>query len=117
MQFLHEDDSVQALAAAVRRPVRGPVNVAGDGTVSLTFVLRRLRKVAVPIPHPLFGTLVGAAGRARGFAISEDTARYVRFGRGVDLRRMHEELRFEPRYTTPEVIERLAGDLRGREAA
>ena len=31
IQLVHEDDALEALVAAVRTPVRGPVNVAGEG--------------------------------------------------------------------------------------
>src|SRR5204863_3297277 len=60
IQVVHGDDAVAALAAAVRRPVRGPVNVAGDGTVALSRMLRRLRKVGLPIGPP------GLGGARRG---------------------------------------------------
>ena len=36
LQFVHADDAVAALEAAVRRPVPGPVNVAGEGSISLS---------------------------------------------------------------------------------
>ena len=39
------DDAVGALEAAVRRPVRGPVNVAGEGSISLRRLLRLAGKV------------------------------------------------------------------------
>ena len=41
VQLLDADDSVGALRRAVRRPVQGPVNVAGDGVVSLSRALRQ----------------------------------------------------------------------------
>jgi UDP-glucose 4-epimerase len=95
LQLLHEDDSVAALAAAARRPVPGAVNVAGPGAISLSRVLWRLRRPAVPIPQPLHGRVAGAAG-AR---ITEDMATYLRYGRGVDVRRLHDELGVHPRDT------------------
>jgi UDP-glucose 4-epimerase len=48
MQFLHENDGLDALVAAIKNPVRGPVNVAGDGTVGLTRMLRMAGKVSAP---------------------------------------------------------------------
>lgn len=109
VQLLHEEDSIEALAAAVRRPVRGAVNVAGPGAISLSRALRRLGRVAVPIPSPLWGPVVGAAGRVAGPPVSEDTARYLRYGRVVDVTRMREELRFEPRFDTEACVEAMAG--------
>ena len=54
-----------ALEAAVRRPVRGPVNVAGEGSVSLSRLLRLAGRVPLPVPAPLFGAALGAGGAAR----------------------------------------------------
>jgi UDP-glucose 4-epimerase len=113
MQFVHEDDSVAAMLAALRNPVRGPVNVAGPGTVSLTRMLRRMRRASLPIPHPLFGTIAGRLARARGVQLSDDTIRYLRYGRGVDIRRLVEEVGFTPAHTTDEAVERVAIAVRG----
>jgi UDP-glucose 4-epimerase len=92
----------------IRTPVRGPVNVAGPGTVSLTRMLRRMRRASLPIPHPVFATAAGTVARARGIQLSDDTIRYLRYGRGVDIRRLVEDVGFTPRYTTADAVERVA---------
>jgi UDP-glucose 4-epimerase len=117
VQFLHEDDSVDALAAAVARPLRGPVNVAGEGTVSLHWALRRLGRTPIPIPHPLFGTVVGAMQRAGALEMTPDMARYLRYGRGVDTTRMREELGLRPRLRTVDIVETLARGLKATPVA
>lgn len=114
LQLLHEEDSVAALAAAVRHPVRGAVNVAGEGTVALSWAIARMGRLPLPIPGPLFGPVVGAAGRAGLPPLSEDTERYLRYGRGVDVRRLVEEVGFRPRHTTRGCVDALARAL-GRE--
>jgi UDP-glucose 4-epimerase len=108
VQVLHEDDSIEALAAAALRPVPGAVNVAADGTVSLRRVLRRLGRIGVPIAAPLFGPIVGAAGGLGLPRLSPDVLRYLRYGRGVDVRRMHHDLGFHPQRSTMEAIEAVA---------
>jgi UDP-glucose 4-epimerase len=112
VQVLHEDDSVAVLHRAVHHPVRGAVNVAGAGTISLNAAIRRMGRPAVPVPHPLFGTVVGAARRVGLPPMSEDTVRYLRYGRGVATERMTEELGFTPRYDTRAAIDAVAADLR-----
>ena len=52
LQFVHADDATGALAAAVRNPVRGPVNVAPDGTISLTQILRLAGAADAADPAP-----------------------------------------------------------------
>jgi UDP-glucose 4-epimerase len=112
VQVLHEDDSVAVLAHAVHHPVRGAVNVAGAGTISLNAAIRRMGRPAVPVPHPLFGTVAGAARRFGLPPMSEDTIRYLRYGRGVALERMTNDLGFAPRFDTRGAIDAVAADLR-----
>jgi UDP-glucose 4-epimerase len=118
VQVIHVDDVVGALAAAVDRPVRGPVNIAADGVVSLQRMLRRLRRPSLPVAGPLLRPVSALLRRAAGGpALPEDIERYLRHGRGVDTTRMHRELGFDPVLTTEEAIMRVAHDTRGAGAA
>ena len=67
---------------------------------------------AVPVPHPLFGGVAGAARRFGLPPMSEDTIRYLRYGRGVATERMRDELAFTPRYDTRAAIDAVAAALR-----
>ncbi len=99
LQLIHADDAHGALEAALRSEVRGPVNVASTGAVSLTKLLRLARRPALPIPHPLFGPALSRLGRELGAgALYGDGVRLLRFGRGVDNRRLREEVGFEPAF-------------------
>ena len=40
LQFIHEDDAIDALVAAIKNPLRGAVNVAAPGTIGLTRMIR-----------------------------------------------------------------------------
>jgi UDP-glucose 4-epimerase len=108
MQFLGEEDSVAVQLAALARGVRGPVNVAAMGTIPLSAALRRLGKVPLPVPHPLWPTVMAAAARVGAPLVTEDMSRFIRYGRGVDTTRMESELRFVPRLTTEELVDSLA---------
>jgi UDP-glucose 4-epimerase len=113
LQFLLDEDAIGAIAAAVDRPVRGAVNVAGDGTVSLARSLRRLGKRALPIAGPLYAPTVAALARAGLVpALQDDVIRYLRNGRGVDTTRMKRELRFVPTHTTSEAIDAVAAAIK-----
>jgi UDP-glucose 4-epimerase len=112
VQVLHEDDSVAVLHRAVHHPVAGAVNVAGPGSISLNAAIKRMGRPALPIPHPLFATVAGAGRRLGLPPMSEDTIRYLRYGRGVALERMTGELGFTPRYDTRAAIDAVAADLR-----
>jgi UDP-glucose 4-epimerase len=105
LQLVHERDAVDATLAAVRNPVRGPVNVAGPGTIGLSRLLRRAGKVALPVPRPLFATATLAARRLGLASVSPDLRRLLLYGRAVDTTRLAEEVGFRPRYSTPEAVE------------
>jgi UDP-glucose 4-epimerase len=118
LQFVHEDDAVEALCAAVRNPVRGAVNVAGEGTIGLTRMVRMAGKPSVPVISPLFGPVVGA-GKRLGLteSFSDDFSRLLRYGRGVDTRRLVEEVGFRPAYSTVAAVEDYLSKQAGRRVA
>jgi UDP-glucose 4-epimerase len=116
IQLVHEDDALDALAAAVDRPVRGAVNVAGPGTVGLTRMIRMAGRVGLPVPSPLFGAVTAAGERAGMLDFSDDFRRLLRYGRGVDTTRLARDIGFRPRYSTAAAIHDFAA-RRGAGAA
>jgi UDP-glucose 4-epimerase len=105
LQLVHEDDALDALVAAVRRPVRGAVNVAGDGTIGLTRMVRLAGRPTLPVVPALFGTAT-AVGRRLGLPdFSDDFSRLLRHGRAVDIERLRREVGFTPRYSTAAAVE------------
>ncbi|HEX2128262.1 MAG TPA: NAD-dependent epimerase/dehydratase family protein [Solirubrobacterales bacterium] len=115
LQLLHADDATAAIERAVHHPVRGAVNVGPDGSISLSRALRILRRPAVPIPAPLFEpALRRLADRLRAGGLQEDGVRLLRYGRGVDNRRLREDLGFEPAYDALGAVEDLARAASGR---
>ena len=109
LQFLHADDALAALEAAIANPVRGAVNVAPDGAISLSRTLRLLGRPAVGIPNPLFGAVIGRVNdRLRAGGLVADGTRLLRYGRGVDNTRLRDEVGFTPAYDAVETIRDLA---------
>jgi UDP-glucose 4-epimerase len=112
LQFVHGDDAVGALEAAVLRPARGAVNVAGEGSISLTRLLRLLGRSALPVPAPLFGAALGA-GALLGLArLPPEAVPWLRNGVTIDVARLIEEVGFRPRTTIEtvrEFVERAGG--------
>ncbi len=97
LQFVHADDATGALVAATRNPVRGPVNVAPTGSVSLSKILRLGGRPQFPVPHSLFAPAFGWLGRQLGVAdLYGDGVRLLRYGRGVDNTRLREDVGYQP---------------------
>ena len=104
IQLVHEDDALDSLVAAILRPVRGAVNVAARGTVGLGRMIRMAHRPLLPIVGPLFGPLTGAARRLGFDSYSDDFRRLLRYGRGVDITRLEQEVGHRPRYSTAEAV-------------
>jgi UDP-glucose 4-epimerase len=112
LQFVHADDAVEAMEAAVLRPLPGPVNVAGEGSISLSRLLRLAGKVALPVPSPVFATALRAARRFRGVDLPPEAVAWLRHGLTIDCSRLVEEIGYRPRSTLETVrdfIEKLLG--------
>jgi UDP-glucose 4-epimerase len=114
LQFVHEVDGLEALLAAIRKPVRGAVNVAAPGTVGLTKMLRLAGKLNVPIPTRTFAFSANAGKRIGMPSMSPDFRRLLRFGRGVDISRLVDEVGYTPRYSATEAIEDYVSHQHGR---
>jgi UDP-glucose 4-epimerase len=105
IQLVHIDDALEAIRAAVRNPVPGAVNVAGPGTIGLARMIRLAGKRALPIAAPLFGAVTSTGQRLGLDSQSEDFERLLRYGRGVDTRRLTDEVGYTPRHSTVAAVE------------
>jgi UDP-glucose 4-epimerase len=117
LQFVHERDALEAFVAATKNPVRGAVNVAAPGTIGLTRMVRMAGKLSLPLVGPLFPPVAGAAGRLGLVDFSPDFRRLLRYGRAVDIRRLVEEVGFEPRFDTAEAVADYVRTQGGRRMA
>jgi UDP-glucose 4-epimerase len=99
LQLVHSEDATGALLAATLRPVRGAVNVAPSGSISLSRALRLAGRAQLPVPQPLFGPTMSRLGSRLGVgSLYGDAVRLLRYGRGVDNRRLRLELGYRPRF-------------------
>ena len=118
LQFVHSADATGALEAAVHNPVRGAVNVAPSGALSLSRILRAAGRPSVPIPHPLFGPALTQLGRQlRLGGTYDDGVRLLRFGRGVDNTRLREEIGYQPEFDALGAVRDFADKSGGRRVA
>jgi UDP-glucose 4-epimerase len=112
-QFIHEDDIVGVLEHAVRYDLPGVFNAAADGVLVLSEVVSLLGKPMLPILPP-WGTAFAAAQlRRTGLRVPVEMVRQLRFGRGLDNRRL-KAAGYSYRYTTREAVLRLRAHQRLR---
>jgi UDP-glucose 4-epimerase len=114
LQLVHAEDATGALHAATMNPIRGAVNVAPSGSISLSRALRLIERPQMPIPHPLFGPAMARLGDRLGAgSLYGDAVRLLRDGRGVDNARLRTELGYEPRFDAVAAIRDFAAADRG----
>jgi UDP-glucose 4-epimerase len=104
VQFIHEEDVVEALCCALRPGVRGIFNVTGPGEVPLSVVLRELQCPVVRVPHPVAGPLLRLLWRAGLSSFPPPELDHIRYVCMVDGSRSRGELGFSPRHSLRETI-------------
>lgn len=87
-QFIHEDDVVGCLEHVVRNDLPGVYNCGGDGVLPLSEILRLLGKRSAPVLPPWGTGLAFGSLRRIGLRFPTEMVQQVRFGRGVDNRRL-----------------------------
>ena len=112
-QFIHEDDVIGVLEHAARHDLPGVYNAAGDGVLALSEVVSILGKPQLPVLPP-WGTVLAAAQLRRlGLRIPVELLRQLRFGRGLDNRKL-KAAGYTYRYTSREAILKLRAHQRMR---
>jgi UDP-glucose 4-epimerase len=113
LQLLHYEDLLSVLHHATLAGVHGTFNVAGDGVLVMSQVIRRLGRRALPLPPFAISSLGSFAKQVRlGLEdFSPEQVDYFTYGRGLDTTRMRTVLGFEPRYTTEQALAEFATAL------
>jgi UDP-glucose 4-epimerase len=104
LQFIQEDDGMEALRRATVERWRGTYNVAGDGVILLSQAIRRAGRLQVGIPRFAAGALGDVFRRFRVVDFSPEQLRLLTYGRAIDTTRVRLERSFVPQYTTEEAF-------------
>jgi hypothetical protein len=110
-QFVHEDDVVAAAAHCVQNDLAGIYNVAADGVLALTEVASLLGKPFAPVLMPFGTSLSATLLRRLGVKIPAEMLGQLRFGRGLDNRKL-KATGFRYRYTSRETVLAFGEHLR-----
>lgn len=104
LQFLHQDDALQALLLAIERDVRGPLNIVADGVLPLSTILRLSGRLALPIPYCLWDKVGSALWALQAMDMPISFVDYLRFLCVADGARARHALGFVPRHTTRQAL-------------
>jgi len=114
LQLLHEDDACEVLRRATLEHHPGVYNVAGDGVMPLSQVLRWAGRIRLAVPAAAISVIGGLAGNSGVIDFSAEQASFLRFGRVVDTARLRTEFGFAPRYSTTDAVRSYLAGRAGR---
>ncbi|WP_208027347.1 NAD-dependent epimerase/dehydratase family protein [Rhabdothermincola sediminis] len=113
IQFVHEDDVIRSILFVLERRLPGIYNVAGDGLIPWSEVAAICGKRTCPLP-PVGTELATWPLRRIGVPLPEELLDLLRYGRGMDNRRL-KRAGFEYLYTSAGAVEAFVEALRLRQ--
>ncbi|MFP5257232.1 MAG: NAD-dependent epimerase/dehydratase family protein [Acidimicrobiia bacterium] len=112
-QFVHETDVIRAILFALQTGLSGVYNVAGDGLLPWSEVAALCGKRNLPLPPYGLGLAAGPLRRLRLVELPQELLDLLRFGRGVDNRRL-KEAGFDYRFTSAGTVADFVKSMRLR---
>jgi UDP-glucose 4-epimerase len=112
-QFIHADDVVSALEYAVDHDLPGVYNAAPDGVLAFSEVIGLVGRRPLPILPPWGTGLSASMLRRFGFQLPPEMMLQLRYGRGLDNRKL-KAAGFHFKYTTRETVMKFGEHMRLR---
>jgi len=106
MQFIHEDDLLDAMLVCLRKKAKGTYNVAGNGTVTWREMVRMAKRRCVTLPASLLYPITEGSWRVR---LQNDSPScgldMIRYPWVASTEKIKRELGIGFRYTSKEALE------------
>ena len=109
MQFLHEQDLIDAIGMVLGSDLRGVYNVVGPGQVPLHAAIRETGGAALPLPEPLFRPAVQMLFGAGFVPWPPGAIDYLKYPVTLSGERFAEDLDFQPLFGLEETFASLRG--------
>jgi UDP-glucose 4-epimerase len=103
-QFVHEVDAIAAFKLAIDRDFPGVFNIAGEGVLPISTVIKLAGRSRLPLLHPVAETMIAAAWAAQAAYAPPSFLRYLRYLCVADGEKAAREMGFRPAYTTREAL-------------
>ena len=107
LQFMHEEDLVEAIALALERRLRGVYNVTGPGEVPLRVAIRETGGRPLPLPEPVARPLLARLFRLGLVRIPPGAIDYIKYSCGIDGSRFVAATGFRPLFGLRESFQAL----------
>jgi len=112
-QFVHEDDVVASIKFVLEQQVPGIYNVAGDGQLPWSEAAAIVGKRTFPMPPIGTRLITEPLRRTRLVNLPPELIDLMRYGRGVDNRRL-KQVGFNYQYTSAGAVQAFAKSMRVR---
>lgn len=111
MQMVHDSDVLAAISFSVMNDTEGVFNIAADGAMPLSRILRLIRRIPMPILHPIAyrGLNLIRKGRYQGCDYVPIEWDYLRYPWVADTEKMHREMGFSPSISSEDGLLEFAG--------
>ncbi|MGB3717931.1 MAG: NAD-dependent epimerase/dehydratase family protein [Candidatus Promineifilaceae bacterium] len=113
MQMVHESDVLAAISFSVLNNTEGVFNIAADGAMPLSRILRLVRRFPMPIFHPIAyrGLNLMRKGQYQACDYVPIEWDYLRYPWVADTGKMHREMGFLPSISSEDGLLEFAGRL------
>lgn len=102
--FIWDRDVAAIIRHAVDSPFTGPVNVAGDGVVTIPEIATALGKGTITVPESVLRVVLAVAGRLRVTPYGPEQTAFLRYRPVLDNTRLRTEFGYVPRYTSAQAF-------------
>jgi UDP-glucose 4-epimerase len=109
LQFVHEQDLIDAFKLAVDEDANGAFNIVGDGVLPYSTVLALMGRLPLPVPHFLARPLVSALWATQVIDAPPTFLDFLRYLCIADGSRAKDKLCFRPRYDIRATIQDFLG--------
>lgn len=109
MQFVHEEDAIDAFLRALLLDVRGAFNIVGPGVLPYSTVLAMLGRLPLPLPRLLAYPLGRALWALQASAAPPELLDFLCYLCVADGARARRELGFSPRHDIRAILDDFAG--------
>jgi UDP-glucose 4-epimerase len=110
LQFMHEEDLVEAIALALERGLRGVYNVTGPGEVPLRVAIEETGGQALPLPEFVARPLLDRLFRLGLVRIPPGAIDYIKYPCTIAGDRFARETGFRPLFGLKESFRSLKRD-------
>lgn len=115
VQFIHEEDVIQALKQSLQKDSPGIFNITGDGVLPLSRIIKILGKINLKLPQIGFKTMVQLLWSLDMAPAPASHVNFLRYLCVADGSKAKKILGFVPRFSTKEALLSFVGAERLRE--